>query len=91
MDRYGHAVGGINGFYRRQWTMFGMVLLTLFLVAPPSIHSGEVKHGGTLRFGTENEFAGFEVLKSGSRLAINDPLPPIRSWSHFFGWGLMIH
>ena len=27
--------------------------------------------GGTLKFGTENDFAGFEALKSGSRLAIN--------------------
>ena len=27
--------------------------------------------GGTLEFGTENDFAGFEVLQSGSRLAIN--------------------
>lgn len=27
--------------------------------------------GGTLRFGTENDFAGFEVIKSSSRLAIN--------------------
>jgi 4-phytase/acid phosphatase/peptide/nickel transport system substrate-binding protein len=29
------------------------------------------KTGGTLTFGTENDFAGFEVLKSSSRLAIN--------------------
>jgi 4-phytase/acid phosphatase/peptide/nickel transport system substrate-binding protein len=27
--------------------------------------------GGTLKFGTENDFAGFEALQSGSRLAIN--------------------
>lgn len=29
------------------------------------------RYGGTLRFGVENEFAGFEVLQSASRLAIN--------------------
>ena len=31
----------------------------------------EPRTGGTLTFGTENDFAGFEVLKSSSRLAIN--------------------
>ena len=29
------------------------------------------RKGGTLRFGTENDFAGFDVLKSSSRIAIN--------------------
>ncbi|MGD9274046.1 MAG: ABC transporter substrate-binding protein, partial [Desulfobacterales bacterium] len=33
--------------------------------------AAEPKTGGTLTFGTENDFAGFEVLKSSSRLAIN--------------------
>jgi len=33
--------------------------------------AAEPKLGGTLKFGTENDFAGFEVLKSSSRLAIN--------------------
>jgi ABC-type transport system substrate-binding protein len=33
--------------------------------------AAEPRTGGTLTFGTENDFAGFEVLKSSSRLAIN--------------------
>ena len=33
--------------------------------------AGDPRLGGVLNFGVENDFAGFDVLKSGSRLAIN--------------------
>ena len=33
--------------------------------------ASDIKSGSILTFGAENEFAGFEVLKSGSRMAIN--------------------
>jgi 4-phytase/acid phosphatase/peptide/nickel transport system substrate-binding protein len=36
-----------------------------------STQASEHRYGGTLTFGVEAEFAGFEVIKSSSRLAIN--------------------
>ena len=46
-----------------------LFLMSVFCVSI-SLAAGP-KMGGTLRFGTENDFAGFEVLQSSSRLAIN--------------------
>ncbi|MGD9308216.1 MAG: ABC transporter substrate-binding protein [Desulfosarcina sp.] len=46
-----------------------LALLTWFGIG--NAIAAEPRTGGTLTFGTENDFAGFEVLKSGSRLAIN--------------------
>jgi 4-phytase/acid phosphatase/peptide/nickel transport system substrate-binding protein len=46
-----------------------LVLLGWFCIG--STFAAEPRMGGTLKFGTENDFAGFEVLKSSSRLAIN--------------------
>lgn len=48
------------------WMLFliGVLCASISLAAGP-------RKGGTLRFGTENDFAGFEVLQSSSRLAIN--------------------
>jgi 4-phytase/acid phosphatase/peptide/nickel transport system substrate-binding protein len=51
-----------------------MALLMTFFVSFCWISNplaADPRRGGTLRFGTENEFAGFEVLHSSSRLAIN--------------------
>ncbi len=48
------------------WFIFLMGLLF-----GSSAFAADPQKGGTLRFGTENDFAGFEVLKSSSRLAIN--------------------
>ena len=48
-----------------------MVFLVIFSVlAGPAGASGP-RSGGTLTFGTESEFAGFETIKFASRLAIN--------------------
>ncbi|WP_319524542.1 ABC transporter substrate-binding protein [uncultured Desulfosarcina sp.] len=46
-----------------------LFLMSVFCVSI-SLAAGP-RMGGTLRFGTENDFAGFEVLQSSSRLAIN--------------------
>ena len=45
-------------------------LVTIATLAVSAAASGP-PHGGTLTFGTESEFAGFEVIKFSSRLAIN--------------------
>lgn len=45
------------------------VFLTALFTAPAA--ALEPRHGGILTFGVENEFAGFDALKSGARLAIN--------------------
>ena len=64
-----------GGHQRRNFSthriFWGVVLIVVCLFAPSMVIAGKVKTGGTLRFGTENEFAGFEVLKFNSRLAIN--------------------
>ncbi|MFO7713594.1 ABC transporter substrate-binding protein [Desulfosarcina sp.] len=52
-------------------TMIVLVLLMISLFCVSNTFAANPKMGGTLRFGTENDFAGFEVLKSSSRLAIN--------------------
>jgi len=51
--------------------MLCVILLAFLLVVPNSAYSKDVKYGGVLTFGAENEFAGFELLKSAARLAIN--------------------
>jgi 4-phytase/acid phosphatase/peptide/nickel transport system substrate-binding protein len=45
-------------------------LVTLAALVFPAAGSGP-RHGGRLTFGTESEFAGFEVIQFSSRLAIN--------------------
>jgi 4-phytase/acid phosphatase/peptide/nickel transport system substrate-binding protein len=45
-------------------------LVTIAALALPAAASGP-RYGGTLTFGTESEFAGFEVIQFSSRLAIN--------------------
>jgi ABC-type transport system substrate-binding protein len=47
-----------------------MILLMRLFLANTAL-AANPKTGGTLRFGTENDFAGFEALKSSARLAIN--------------------
>ena len=58
-----------------KWICTTVAFSTVFLVSfailvGPAAASGP-KRGGTLTFGTESEFAGFEVIKFSSRLAIN--------------------
>jgi len=48
-----------------------VILLVILLSVPNSAYSRAVKYGGILTFGVENEFAGFELLKSAARLAAN--------------------
>ena len=62
--------------YRFRSKLEGGVFITVFSVVflisgLGTIHAAEQRRGGTLNFGVENEFAGFEVIKSASRLAIN--------------------
>ncbi len=53
------------------WTLFITVLISALLVLLNTNLVKAANRGKTLRFGAENEFAGFEVLKSTGRLAIN--------------------
>jgi 4-phytase/acid phosphatase/peptide/nickel transport system substrate-binding protein len=54
---------------RRVWRgIYTVTVLLLGLLVSPVTGA---QHGGTLIFGADNEFAGFETLTSASRLAIN--------------------
>jgi 4-phytase/acid phosphatase/peptide/nickel transport system substrate-binding protein len=44
---------------------------TIMVASALDLQAAKSRYGGTLRFGVENEFAGFEVIQSTSRLAIN--------------------
>ena len=68
-ERTGSAHGNSKNMRIVAMALVTMVLLGGFCISPG--WAVEPKSGGTLRFGTENDFAGFEVLKSSSRLAIN--------------------
>ena len=61
-----------NRFYSllSVWMLLS-ILSAAALTVSGTVMAATIKPGGMLRFGTENEFAGFEVIKSGSRLAIN--------------------
>jgi 4-phytase/acid phosphatase/peptide/nickel transport system substrate-binding protein len=48
-----------------------LILSLILLGISISTQASEHRYGGTLTFGVEAEFAGFEVIKSSSRLAIN--------------------
>ena len=48
-----------------------MTIVLILLGLSISTQASEHRYGGTLTFGVEAEFAGFEVIKSSSRLAIN--------------------
>lgn len=53
--------------------VFFLVIIGMFIFSG-MLNPGQAankKAGGTLQFGVENEFAGFEVIKFSSRLAIN--------------------
>ena len=60
---------------RRNTVRFGITIALMFfltgLVPGATSYAANPRVGGTLKFGTENDFAGFEVLQSTSRLAIN--------------------
>ena len=71
MNRYGLVCDNQRSVYQKQRHFMVMLLMALLFIAPGTTRAGEVKRGGMLLFGAENEFAGFEVIKSGSRLAIN--------------------
>jgi 4-phytase/acid phosphatase/peptide/nickel transport system substrate-binding protein len=52
-------------------TLAVLMILLFSLLFANTLLAANPKMGGTLKFGTENDFAGFEVFKSSSRLAIN--------------------
>ncbi len=56
---------------RKTFLTISITLLIILLGHTSMLFAAGSKAGGVLTFGTENEFAGFELLKSGSRLAIN--------------------
>jgi len=56
---------------KNSFLIVSMAMLFILLGYASMLYAAGPKAGGVLTFGTENEFAGFELLKSGSRLAIN--------------------
>lgn len=56
---------------RKTFLTVSITLLIILLGHASILYAAGPKAGGVLTFGAENEFAGFEMLKSGSRLAIN--------------------
>ena len=56
---------------RSTWIMVLSMMVCLCGILVGGVLAAGTNMGGTLIFGTENDFAGFEALKSGSRLAIN--------------------
>lgn len=51
-----------------------LVLWCMVFFQPAILQAKEPESEGTLTFGAENDFAGFELLESSSRLAINDAI-----------------
>ncbi len=56
---------------RFKWAMAVLMVVWMCGFWAGGVLASGSQTGGTLTFGTENDFAGFEALKSGSRLAIN--------------------
>ncbi len=60
---------------QNQWVCLWMISMTILmiiaLVTPGSVTAKYPKQGGTLKFGVENDFAGFELYQSSRKLAIN--------------------
>jgi 4-phytase/acid phosphatase/peptide/nickel transport system substrate-binding protein len=56
---------------RVSMVVFLLVIAAVMTFSDSRSIAGNPRQGGTLTFGAENDFAGFEVLTSSSRLAIN--------------------
>jgi 4-phytase/acid phosphatase/peptide/nickel transport system substrate-binding protein len=55
----------------RLYSIFIAVAVLILCHFPWPVSASEDRYGGTLIFGVEDEFAGFEAIQSASRLAIN--------------------
>ena len=60
-----------DAYWLRATVAISAVFLVLGTILAGPVAASGPRHGGTLTFGTESEFAGFEVIKFASRLAIN--------------------